>query len=98
MEESSSLDYHEFAKAEFKPGIIIRAPIHEEDFRRTRRPVPQHSDFDSYCSSGARSHISHTDFRPVYSENRLFIVVERYSTHYQAIPLFTLVSHFLPPH
>lgn len=84
MEESSSLDYYEFNKDEFKPGVIIRAPIHEEDFRRTPPSVSNHS-----IRSRERSHVSHTDFGAVYSENRLFLVVEQFNSHYLAVPLFT---------
>ncbi|KAL6714555.1 hypothetical protein ACLMJK_007980 [Lecanora helva] len=89
MRESCSLDYYEFEKGEFKPGTIIRAPIHEEDFRRTPRPLRSRSGSDMSCRSGQSSHISHTDYGPVYSENRLFIVVEQFHSHYLAVPLFT---------
>lgn len=89
MADSSSFDYHEFEKGEFKPGTIIRAPIHEEDFKRTPRPLYSPSESRSSYKSGEISHVSHTDFGPVYSENRFFIVVEQYSNHYLAVPLFT---------
>jgi len=84
MDESCSLDYREFSRDEFKPGTIIRAPIHEEDFRRTSPSVSNLS-----SRSGYKSHVSHTDFGAVYSENRLFIVVQQFKSHYLAIPLFT---------
>ena len=86
MTDSHPRDYHEFKKDDFQPGTIIRAPIHEEDMRRTPRP---RSDSNSSCRSGHSSHVSHTDFGPVYSENRLFIVVEQFAAHYLAVPLFT---------
>ena len=89
MEEASSFDYRHFKSSEFVPGTIIRAPIHEEDFRRTPRPLYSSADSDLSYRSGKSSHVSHTDFGPVYSENRLFIVVEQFKNHYLAIPLFT---------
>ena len=89
MRESSALDYYEFAKDEYKPGIIIRAPIHEESYRRTARPLYSPSASNQSYRSGERSHVSNTDFGTVYSENRIFIVVEQFSSHYLAVPLFT---------
>ena len=89
MEESDSLDYHEFEKKEFQPGVIIRAPIHEEDYQRTPRPREPVSITRNSPKNNRSSHISHTSFGAVYSENRLFIVVEQFKSHYLAIPLFT---------
>jgi hypothetical protein len=69
---------------EFQPGIIIRAPLHEEDFNRTKRfELPN-------MSSAKSSHISFSDrFGAIYSEDRFLIVVAAFSRHYLAIPLYT---------
>lgn len=87
MLQSSPFDNHQFAKSEYKPGVIILAPLHEEDFNRT----PRHSYQESVSSyrSGTKSHISHTDFGTVYSEMRFHIVVETHASRYEAIPLYT---------
>ncbi len=89
MQDSNTFHYLEFAKREFEPGVIILAPLHEEDFRRTPRPTYREtSDAMSY-SSGQRSHVSHTDFGAVYSETRIHIVVEAHGSIYETIPLYT---------
>lgn len=89
MRESSTFVYHEFAKHEFKPGVIILAPLHEEDFRRTPRPSYQESSVAMSHRSGQKSHVSHTDFGVIYSETRIHIVVEAHGSIYETIPLFT---------
>ena len=89
MKRSRPFDYYQFDKGEFKPGTIIRAPLHEEDFNRTPRPLDSPSFSDQSYQSSRSSKISHTTFGPVYSEKRYFIVVEQFKTHYLAVPLFT---------
>lgn len=86
MEESYAREYCRFNKSEYRPGIIIRAPLHEEDVMRRTPNSP--SVANSYASN-SRSHVSFSDFGTVYSESRFFIVVELYATHYLAVPLFT---------
>lgn len=89
MLESSTFIYHEFAKHEFQPGVIILAPLHEEDFRRTPRPSHQESSVAMSHRTGQKSHVSHTDFGVIYSETRIHIVVEAHGSIYETIPLFT---------
>ena len=88
MNTAGPNEYHEYSREEFTPGTIIRAPLHEEDFRRTPRPWIQ-SGLSSICSSTSKG-VTHSDRHgAIYSENRPMIVVATYSRHYVAIPLFT---------
>lgn len=90
MKESDPTRYYEFAKGEFKPGTIIRAPLHEEDVNRTSRySSTMSSGMTDYQSSRVRSHVSHTPHGAVWSESRFLIVVQKFALHYTAIPLFT---------
>ena len=86
MQEAHSNEYHRFEKSEFEVGMIIRAPLHEEDVMR--RSPESVSVARSYAPYG-RSHLSSSDFGTVYSESRFFIVVEKFALHYLAVPLFT---------
>ena len=93
MNTTGQNEYHEYSREEFTPGTIIRAPLHEEDFRRTPRPWIQ-SGLSNICSStskgGSQSGVTHSERHgSIYSENRPMIVVATYSRHYVAIPLFT---------
>ena len=93
MKTAGQNEYHEYSREEFTPGTIIRAPLHEEDFRRTPRPWIQ-SGLSSICSSPSKgltkSGVTHSERHgSIYSENRPMIVVATYSRHYVAIPLFT---------
>ena len=88
MNTTGPNEYHEYSREEFSPGTIIRAPLHEEDFRRTPRPWIQ-SGLSNICSTTSKG-VTHSDrFGAIYSENRPMIVVATYSQHYVAIPLFT---------
>ena len=88
MNTTGPNEYHEYSKEEFVPGTIIRASLHEEDFRRTPRTWLQ-SRLSNIGSTTSKS-VTHSDrFGAIYSENRPMIVVATYSQHYVAIPLFT---------
>lgn len=88
MNTTGQNEYHEYSKEEFAPGTIIRAPLHEEDFRRTPRPWIQ-SGMSNTCSTTSKGYTHSSHFGAIYSENRPMIVVATYSQHYLAIPLFT---------
>ena len=93
MNTTGQNEYHECSREEFTPGTIVRAPLHEEDFRRTPRPWIQ-SGLSNICSSTSKgvtqSGVTHSERHgSIYSENRPMIVVATYSRHYVAIPLFT---------
>ena len=88
MNTAGPNEYHEYSKEEFVPGTIIRASLHEEDFRRTPRTWLQSS--LSNIGRTTSKIVTHSDhFGVIYSENRPMIVVATYSQHYVAIPLFT---------
>ncbi|KAL8848011.1 MAG: hypothetical protein Q9221_006973 [Calogaya cf. arnoldii] len=78
--ELEALRTHKLAKADFKPGMIIRALLHEQDFE----------------ASSSRSNItvadkyrSETRYGPIYTKSRKMIVLGLFEDHYTAIPVFT---------
>ncbi|KAL8782994.1 MAG: hypothetical protein Q9213_004951 [Squamulea squamosa] len=78
--ELEELKSHKLSKADFKPGMIIRALIHEQD----------------YAASSSRSNItvvdkyrSETRYGPIYTKCRKMIVLALFEDHYTAIPVFT---------
>ena len=93
-----------FPKEEFSVGTIIKAPIHEEDFKWTARPPSMDAlaitDEQGRCSHSAMStprtehkkgrHITFSNWNdPIYTEVRFMIVVALFYGHYLAIPLYT---------
>ena len=98
MEQAGHREYLPFLKSEFKIGTIIRMNIHESDFKGTTKetPIPasQASTLVEASQTGGpprrpKEHRSHGDFGPIYSENRICIVVNVAHSLYAAIPLFT---------
>ncbi|KAL8681811.1 MAG: hypothetical protein Q9186_002126 [Xanthomendoza sp. 1 TL-2023] len=78
--EIEELKTHSLSKADFKPGLIIRALLHEQD----------------YEASSSRSNItiadkyrSNTNYGPIYTKCRKMIVLALFEDHYTAIPIFT---------
>ena len=89
MNDTRCDEYRRYDKEELQPGTIIRAPLHEENFNRTKR-----SELSS-MSSAKSSHISFSDrcgVRVIYSESRLLIVVAAFSRHFLPITLYTYAS------
>ncbi len=64
-----------FHKDQYEVGWIIRAPLHEEDYR----------DGAHYQSK----YISEFNYSFVHTKKRIFIVLAKYYNHYLAIPLYT---------
>ena len=95
MEQATYREYLPFTKSEFKVGMIIRMNIHESDFKGTSKTeIAQASQASTLVDGGKgdrprREHRHHGDFGPIYSENRIFIVVNVAEDVYTAIPLFT---------
>ena len=84
MHNTRSDEYRRYEKEDFRLETIIQAPLHEEDFNRTRGSEL------SNMNSAKSSHISFSDrFGAIYSEDRFLIVVAVFSRHYLAIPLYT---------
>ncbi|KAL9000726.1 MAG: hypothetical protein Q9169_000762 [Polycauliona sp. 2 TL-2023] len=78
--EVEELKGHKLPKADFKPGMIIRALLHEQD----------------YEASSSRSNVtvadkyrSNTKYGPIYTKSRKMIVLALFQDHYTAIPVFT---------
>lgn len=79
-QDKDLLEIEDLKKDDFKPGMIIRALLHEQD----------------YEASSSRSNItvadkyrSSTKFGPIYTKCRKMIVLALYEDHYTAIPVFT---------
>lgn len=95
MEQAGYREYLPFLKSEFKVGMIIRMNIHESDFKGTSKAAIAQASQASTLVDGGRGdrrrkeHRHHGDFGPIYSENRIFIVVNVAEDVYTAIPLFT---------
>ena len=92
MEQAAYREYLPFLKSEFKVGMILRMNIHESDFKGTSKAaIAQASQASTLVDGGRRrkEHRYHGDFGPIYSENRIFIVVNVAEDVYTAIPLFT---------
>ena len=99
MEQATYREYLPFSKSEFKVGMIIRMNIHESDFKGTSKAeIAQASQVSTLVDGGGggkgdhrrpKEHRHHGDFGPIYSENRIFIVVNVAQDVYSAIPLFT---------
>ena len=78
---------------DFKPGMIVRAPCHEEDFEDGKGsdvppPMPG-ADIAASSMKDAKSHISMSNYGAVHSKLRYLIVLARFKQHYVAIPVYT---------
>ena len=95
MEKATYREYLPFLKSEFKVGMIIRMNIHESDFKGTSKAAIAQASQASTLVDGGRGdkrrkeHRHHGDFGPIYSENRIFFVVNVAEDVFTAIPLFT---------
>ena len=95
MERAGNCEYLPFLRSEFKAGTIIRMNVHEPDFKGTSKTAILEASQASTLvngESGARrrkEHRHHGDFGPIYSENRICIVVNVAKSVYFAVPLFT---------
>lgn len=104
MKDISATICCRFPKEEFNLGTIIKAPIHEEDFNWTPRPLSVEAsetgdEQGRYSHSGMstprttpnkRRHITFSNWNdPIYTEVRFMIVVALFYDHYLAIPLYT---------
>ena len=75
-------------KHDFTLGTIIRAVVHEEEFKHRPKPTPFAP--STAITNTGRQHVTLGDFGPVYSENRFLIVVNnRPKNHYLAVPVYS---------
>ena len=95
MEQAGQCEYLPFHRSEFKVGALIRMNVHESDFKgpskETIVQASQASTLVEGTQGGKRrkEHRHHGDFGPIYSENRICIVVHVAKSIYSAIPLYT---------
>ena len=95
MEQAGNCEYLPFPRSEFKVGTIIRMNVHEPDFKGTSKAASFQAPQASTLVGGGpgvrrrKEHRHHGDFGPIYSENRICIVVNVAKSVYFAIPLFT---------
>ena len=75
-----SIRFQKLSKDLFKPGMIIRALCHEQDFHVTT---------DRSVMTVADKHTTDSKFGPIHSKYRKMIILALYETHYLAIPLYT---------
>lgn len=68
-------------RREFKKGVIIRAPLHEQDYQGASR--------QSNVTAADAHNKTESRFGTIYTKYRKMIVVECYQDHYIAVPLFT---------
>ena len=71
-----------FGKDFFRPGLIIRAVLHEEDYKAT----PANS---IHAPSGAGENSGNRPERLVHTKERKMIIIACYSRHYISIPLYS---------
>lgn len=95
MEQAGNREYLPFLRSEFKVGTIIRMNVHEPDFKgASKAAILKASQALTLVDSGPggrrrKEHRHHGDFGPIYSENRICIVVNVKKSVYFAVPLFT---------
>lgn len=70
----------------FQRGLIIRGPLHEQDYQG----AAEQSTF-----TVADKNVTDSRFGPIYTKVRKMIVVECYADHYIAVPCFTHNGHGL---
>ncbi|KAM0803634.1 hypothetical protein BDR22DRAFT_886467 [Usnea florida] len=95
MEQAGNCEYLPFPRSEFKVGTIVRMNVHEPDIKGASKPaILKASQSPTLVAGGPsgrrrKEHRHHGDFGPIYSENRICIVVNVAKSCYFAIPLFT---------
>ena len=69
-------------KQVFRRGLIIRGPLHEQDYQGA-------SSQSNYTVAVTNNNRTESRFGPIHTKVRKMIVVECYQDHYIAVPLFT---------
>ena len=72
-------------KRDIKPGVIIRAPVHQQDYKG----VSQESEVTAYPGKIADQHVTPSRYGDIYTKVRKMIVVGVFEQHFTAVPLFT---------
>jgi len=81
-------------RQDFYPGMIIRAPLYEEDYADGKEAglptlVPGSNISAATSISAAMSHISLSNYGYVHSKLRYMVVFATFRYHYMAIPIYT---------
>ena len=76
-----------FGKDFFQPGLIIRADLHEEDFKTARLTITPAK--TNNAPSGAVEGSANRYERNVHTKERKMIVLACYERHYICIPLYS---------
>ncbi|KAI4211199.1 MAG: hypothetical protein LQ351_005997 [Letrouitia transgressa] len=71
-------------KANFKIGMIIRAPVHEQDFKEGRATSAAGSE-----ATIAEKYTTESKFGTIFTKYRKMIVVALHQDNYVAIPMYT---------
>ncbi|KAL8655547.1 MAG: hypothetical protein Q9226_003007 [Calogaya cf. arnoldii] len=71
-------------KEQFRPGMLIRALVHEQDFEASssKSNITVHEKLHD-------KHRTNSDYGTIYTKCRRMIVLALYQDHYIAIPIFT---------
>lgn len=74
-------------REEYKPGLIIRAPLHEQDSRGDSRPLGSASSIGSCTSEAtmAEKYTTPSRFGPIFTKYRKMIVVACHQDNYVAV-------------
>ena len=76
-----------FGKDFFRPGLIIRADLHEEGYKACRPAVTPANSIKAPSGAGESSGTRHE--RAVHTKERKMIIVACYTRHYICIPLYS---------
>ena len=69
------------SRMDIMPGVIIRAPVHQQDYRGASR--------ETEVTGIPDQHITKSRYGDIYSKIRKMIVVACYEDHFVAVPLYT---------
>ncbi|KAL8738459.1 MAG: hypothetical protein Q9190_008005 [Brigantiaea leucoxantha] len=76
-------------KSHFKPGMIIRAPLHEQDFKGGKGTSIAGSNATAVTAAADEKYTTESRFGPIFTKYRKMIVVAMHEDNYVAVPLYT---------
>ncbi|KAI4203421.1 MAG: hypothetical protein LQ350_001942 [Teloschistes chrysophthalmus] len=81
-----------YGKNEYKPGMIIRAPLHEQDSKGGQhRPNGTGSSVATMASEATKAerYTTESRFGTIFTKHRKMIVVALHQDNYVAVPMYT---------
>ena len=72
-------------RQDIKPGVIIRAPLHQQDFKG----VSQDTEVTAIVQPVADHNVTRSKFGDIFTKFRKMIVIACYENHFVAIPMYT---------